>query len=188
MSFSLRNLVNCFTGRRASRTTARRAGRTNLQLEQFEDRLVPTTLLASPLHSASAFVGPIASSAVAATAAPSLSLQLVPRSGASLTVALDSFDFGQLDPKSSSGKATDDELTVTAPVNSVSSAVFQDLAKGTTFKSAVLVAKDANTTETFTWTLSNVLPVTEKISAGPSIVPVETLVFEFTSMTESYKP
>jgi hypothetical protein len=153
------NLLRGLISSGPSQSSDRRSGRTLLQLEQLEDRLVP--------------------------ASPSLSLQLVPNSGAApLTVTLSSFFFPPSKPQVTPyGTSSMHHLIVTVPPNPLSPQLFRDALTAVVFKSAVVAETVAGTN--YRWTLSNVVIARDSfINTNGQPVQLLDLVFSSTQFSE----
>jgi len=156
--------------RKQSLLRARRfCHRTRLATEMLEDRLAP------------AVMGP--------------TLQLVPASGPTITLALDTFQFGAQHPviltngqfSAESGRTQFDSLDVTADRSSNSPALFQALTAGAPYKTATLTETNAAGQPVAAWAMSTVY-VTGDTTTGtgdtnPTSPAAEELELTFGAVT-----
>lgn len=166
MKAIFRNLCGGLTKRGIRHVRGRTAERARLQVEPLEDRLAQSGMSTAGL--------------AAAAATPEFTLELTPRSGAAITLTLNSFQFAR-------GGA--DKLSVMTPVSAAVSDLLHDAESGIGFKSAVLVESVPASHATFTWNLGNVFVASESVTVGShGALPVETLDLVFASETVTYRP
>ncbi len=127
--------------------------------------------------------------------APALTLELQPASGSSLpaaTLALNSYQFGFESPTTigsatsgaGAGKITFDDLKVSAPLSGASPQLFNVLATGSHYDTAVLTQRNAAGDAEAEWALGTVFLTSDVIAGAGAAVPAEALQLIFGSLTE----
>jgi type VI protein secretion system component Hcp len=133
--------------------------------------------------------------ALGSPASPPMTLDLNAGSGASATtidVALDSFQFSASrlasvggTGGSGAGKVAFDDLDVTAPINGMSPQLFESVASGKLFSTAVLTQRDATGNPVALWVMANVSIAADGQSGNSGDLPSEQIQLSFTELTES---
>jgi type VI protein secretion system component Hcp len=109
-----------------------------------------------------------------------------------LTLGLDSYQFGFKNATTSNpatgaaaaGKATFDDLKVTAPLQATSPQLLGVLSAGSHYPTAVLTQRDAAGDSVAEWVLGTVFISSDVIQNDSAAVPTETLLLTFDSLTE----
>ena len=126
--------------------------------------------------------------------APALTLDLQPVSGSNLpevTLDLSSYQFGfenstTIGPNGAgAGKTTLDDLAVSAPLSGASPQLFNVLATGNHYGTAVLTQRNAAGDPEAEWILGTVFLTSDGIADASAAVPAETLQLIFGSLTEA---
>jgi len=129
-------------------------------------------------------------------AAPPMTLELTGSTGAALTpvtLALDSYQFGFENPISigptgaTAGTAKFDDLQVTAPYGDASPLLFEVLASGSHYDTAVLTQQNGSGDPVAEWVLDTVFITSDGIqndSADSAATPTEELDLAFGALTE----
>jgi len=131
-------------------------------------------------------------------AAPPMTLELTGSTGAALTpvtLALDSYQFGFENPTSlgsanggaGAGKVAFDDLQVTAPYGDASPLLFEVLASGSHYDTAVLTQQNGSGDPVAEWVLDTVFITSDGIqndSADSAATPTEELDLAFGALTE----
>jgi type VI protein secretion system component Hcp len=143
--------------------------RKSLALEVLEDR---TLLAGSPSATLELFASRSSSSAV--------------------TLALDSYQFGFQNTASvtsgTAGTVTFDDLVVKAPLSGASPQMFQALASGTAYETALLTQRDGSGNPIAEWALKSVFVTSDTVSSDSAGTPTEELHFAFGALTEGTVP
>ena len=107
-----------------------------------------------------------------------------------MTLALDSYQFGFENPTTigssgaGAGKLTFDDLTVSAPLSGASPQLFNVLATGSHYDTAVLTQSNAAGDPEAEWALGTVYLTSDGIADAGAAVPAETFQLIFGSLTE----
>jgi type VI protein secretion system component Hcp len=133
-----------------------------------------------------------------AHASPSLTLDLTSGSGTNATtvsVALDAYQFGfensgsggSSGNGSGAGKVTFNDLQVSAPLSGLSPQIFQSMAAGKVFDTAVLTQRDTAGNPVAVWAMARVLIVSDGLTGSPGDLPAEPVQVGFEELTETTK-
>src|SRR5207248_10343982 len=157
-----------FSHKERSRSALRKGKRTlrkSLALEVLEDR---TLLSGSPSATLELFDSGASSSAV--------------------TLAVGSYQFGFQNTASpisgTAGTVTFNDLVVKAPLSGASPQVFQALASGTAYETALLTQRDGSGNPIAEWALKSVFVTSDTVSSDSAGTPTEELHFAFGALTE----